>query len=366
MNLAIQETYIIATYLSIAAIITAICCLLGFNIPRNNKLNTYRSATYFLIAAYIILGLAGICELATGKEHTDQQLVLAFTLVVAAFQAFLFTACMIILIRQQHIGRKTVSIHLIGITTLSTLLLITLFCLPSTFFLPVLFVCVGCYILLLVYYVYWFLGEYKRQIEKLGQFFSDNEEQSLRWIRNSFFSALAIGILSLCSLLMPLSLYTVFVALYTLFYVFFAIKTINYFNTFHHLAVVNTQSEPITSIPYTYIPGTELFIPELERWVSQKKFKEQGITLQSLAKELGTNQTYLSNHINSSTQLNFRNWISKLRIDEAKVLLLERIDDPVSQIAEEVGIPNKSSFFRQFTNVTGKTPGEYKEMNSGG
>lgn len=359
-----HEVYIITTYLSIAAIITATCCLLGFSIPRGSKSDTYRTAIRFLAIAYAILGLAGICELATGKEHANQKLVLAFTIIVAAFQAFLFTACMIILIRQQPISRKRVSIHLIGIIFLSTLLLITLFCLPRTFFLPVLLVCVGSYILLLIYYVYWFLKEYKRQIEKLGDFFSDNEEQSLRWIRHSFFSAFSIGVLSLCSLLMPLSFHMAFVALYTLFYVFFAIKTINYFNTFHRLAAVNVLPEPVTSFPHTYVPGTELFVPKLEEWVSQKRFKEQGITLQSLAKELRTNQTYLSNYINTTTRLNFRNWISKLRIDEAKVLLLERTNLPLSHIAEEVGIPSKSSFHRQFIHVTGKTPGEYKKMNS--
>jgi len=87
------------------------------------------------------------------------------------------------------------------------------------------------------------------------------------------------------------------------------------------------------------------------------------ITLRTLAAELNTNQTYLSNYINAATGQNFRNWISRLRIEEAELLLDTHPDYAVSYVGELVGILNKSSFFRQFANVTGMTPNEFRKKN---
>ena len=173
--------------------------------------------------------------------------------------------------------------------------------------------------------------------------------------------ALGIGIISMIALFMPLFLYSLYVMLFTVFYVYFAAKIINYTTAYQYLSFANHFAEANKNGNLQTQPQGNSFVESLDIWVNGKQFVNQGITLKSLASELCTNQTYLSNHVNTTTGQSFRNWISRLRIEEAQQLLNMRPDIPVSCVGEMVGIPNKSSFFRQFINVTGKTPRKYRD-----
>lgn len=86
------------------------------------------------------------------------------------------------------------------------------------------------------------------------------------------------------------------------------------------------------------------------------KFIKKNYTLNVLAKELKTNSSYLSKIINSSKQVNFPNYINKLRIDYAidklKVDTLFR-NYTVQAIAEEVGFNKAQSFSTAFQKQTG-------------
>ena len=51
------------------------------------------------------------------------------------------------------------------------------------------------------------------------------------------------------------------------------------------------------------------------------------------------------------------------RVDQAKAMLTEERDRPLSVIAEKLGYKNQYDFSRQFTKVTGTTPGNYRKNN---
>ena len=51
------------------------------------------------------------------------------------------------------------------------------------------------------------------------------------------------------------------------------------------------------------------------------------------------------------------------RIDHAKVLLLENREETLAVIAEKLGYKNPYDFSRQFTQLTGTTPGNYRKHN---
>ncbi|EAQ65000.1 AraC-type DNA-binding domain-containing protein [Marinomonas sp. MED121] len=56
-------------------------------------------------------------------------------------------------------------------------------------------------------------------------------------------------------------------------------------------------------------------------------------------------------------------YLAKLRIEKAKTLL-QNTDLPISQIAQEVGFANQSSFTRSFTQSLGQTPKLYRQNTS--
>lgn len=86
------------------------------------------------------------------------------------------------------------------------------------------------------------------------------------------------------------------------------------------------------------------------------KFLKNTYTLNSLAKELKTNSTYLSKIINNSKQVNFSNYLNGLRIDYAIHQLKTNKsfrNYTVQAIAEEVGFNKAQSFSTAFQKQAG-------------
>ncbi len=82
------------------------------------------------------------------------------------------------------------------------------------------------------------------------------------------------------------------------------------------------------------------------------------ISLASLAKDMATPQRTLSRAINGSAGCNFFEFINRLRIEEAKRLLLELKTSGynIDSIYTECGFRSRSTFFTVFKKSTGTTP----------
>ena len=101
---------------------------------------------------------------------------------------------------------------------------------------------------------------------------------------------------------------------------------------------------------------------ELVKLMKQKKlFLTPELTLTMVAEELEVHPNTLSQVINTVEQKNFFDYINTLRIEEFK----DRIQNPESRkytllsLAYECGFNSKTSFNRNFKNITGKSPSEY-------
>ena len=104
----------------------------------------------------------------------------------------------------------------------------------------------------------------------------------------------------------------------------------------------------------------------LRRHSGAKGYVRPGLSLESLAREVGCNRSYLSRYVNSELGLNFKSWIRALRIAESQRLLLEHPGASALEVGEMVGIHGRSTFFAQFSEVTGMSPGEYRRRYAGG
>ena len=99
---------------------------------------------------------------------------------------------------------------------------------------------------------------------------------------------------------------------------------------------------------------------------SQLSCSSWRLSLESLPREVGCNRSYLSRYVNSELGLNFKSWIRALRIAESQRLLLEHPGASALEVGEMVGIHGRSTFFAQFSEVTGMSPGEYRRRYAGG
>lgn len=98
----------------------------------------------------------------------------------------------------------------------------------------------------------------------------------------------------------------------------------------------------------------------------EKVYKDPDISLNSLAKKLGTSPRNLSQIINEQLGKNFYELINQYRIAEAQKMLVSPRSAKMSilEIGYEVGFNSKSAFNRAFRHFTHLTPTQFKNKNS--
>lgn len=99
---------------------------------------------------------------------------------------------------------------------------------------------------------------------------------------------------------------------------------------------------------------------KLAKWVGERKHLQQNLTIMQLAKEIGTNQKYLSRYFNEVLDTTFRNWLNGLRIVDAKRMLADEDNKTTEAIAFECGFSSRTHFHSLFVKHFGKIPLQYK------
>jgi len=136
----------------------------------------------------------------------------------------------------------------------------------------------------------------------------------------------------------------------------------------------NSQKTVVSGLADTH---QEIIIPESEKTLAykalfaelreifeqQKLYLDPEVNLASVIKILGTNKKYLYEAISKSGDDNFRNFINRYRVDEAKRIIEQKIrmkeESNLSEIYASAGFNSAVSFYRAFKLVTGLAPKEY-------
>ena len=83
----------------------------------------------------------------------------------------------------------------------------------------------------------------------------------------------------------------------------------------------------------------------------------------AMAEEFQMSLSYLSQYFKLHSGKNLSDYVSELKLDQAKKLLKET-DEAIKDVAQAVGYYNVNSFNRRFKQMTGYTPGEYRKMEN--
>jgi two-component system, response regulator YesN len=86
----------------------------------------------------------------------------------------------------------------------------------------------------------------------------------------------------------------------------------------------------------------------------------EDITLQDIADRYFLSREYISRKFKQEFKENLSDFIGRIRIEKAKLLLLNP-DCRVAQAAEQVGYQDEKYFSKVFKKLTGLTPGEYRK-----
>jgi AraC-like DNA-binding protein len=252
--------------------------------------------------------------------------------------------------------------ELVPIVSLSVALVVACFTLPAGWITVSIRLFILFYVCLLVRYTRLFVITYRDCLRKMDNFFSGQEAEHLRWVNFSFYAALNIGLLALATSLFPaIHIGVACSVVYLLFYLYFAIRLIRYGFVYRQLEDALSDNSILPEEPQedknTLRPAmVNTMDSGLQAWIEEKRFLQSGVTIEDLARRIGTNRSYLSEHINSTKGKSFRQWINELRVEEAMTLLRQYPEMTVSEIAKKVGFVNKSHFGRTFLALAKASP----------
>ena len=87
----------------------------------------------------------------------------------------------------------------------------------------------------------------------------------------------------------------------------------------------------------------------------------QHLTMKDIARELGTNATYISACINGQLGVSFPELIARYRVEYAQELMRKNPEMPSVEVWEESGFNNEKTFFRCVRAQAGMTPAEWRK-----
>lgn len=211
---------------------------------------------------------------------------------------------------------------------------------------------------------------YNEKRRKLENYFAEDMQQFMSWIKKSIILIILTNVLSFTTLLGGI-IYNYLFQVYVIsanFYI--AISFINYAAMYGKLnsAEVTDRERMETDTKEQKISRTDnyehLFGEQVKRWLSEKRFLAPQLTIDDLAAEMGTNKLYMSRYINRKHGDNFSTWITKLRLEEAKSYMRENPNVKQEEVAFHSGFSSSSYFSRVFSRFESMTPAAWrKEQN---
>jgi AraC-like DNA-binding protein len=97
----------------------------------------------------------------------------------------------------------------------------------------------------------------------------------------------------------------------------------------------------------------------------EQLFRQPNLRIVDIVQRLGTNRNYVYQAINREMGLSFNEYVNRMRIDYAALLLSQQPDRPLGEVAEQSGFTSSTSFYRNFRLYKGIGPKEYQNKLKG-
>lgn len=370
--------YTMYTLLSFASAIslTVLCfVILGISIPYIEGSRKVRYARVVLAVAYFVIALPGYLELIS-VPVVDPLIVAAFTISAATYEALLITETLITLMCPQDINRKSIFLHLVLVSAVVMLFLLSVFVYRRFF---ILYLGAVFSILLYIYYIRLFNIEYKKFRTTMEEYYDEGQYYKLRWSAISFYSSLVVGLLALVAPFGPIVLYDIFTIGYITFYIMFTIRFGNYVMQLNYYlpAILSknrvTKPDEVNADKGDRVKLNEATVGDklkgnkeidklknsLQEWVRNEQYLNSDKSIEEVAHELNTDISFLRWYFNTQMDKDFRTYRVELRIEYAKRLLAENPQLSINSISYRAGFNTKANFYTYFKKYVGVSPAEY-------
>lgn len=104
----------------------------------------------------------------------------------------------------------------------------------------------------------------------------------------------------------------------------------------------------------------EFIRSSLQRWCDDRGYRDNTITLKILARRLAVSRSDLSIYFDQVLHSNFRVWLSDVRFQAAKNIIMEHPEYSNETISAECGFSSRSQLYKIFKDNLGMSPGDWK------
>ncbi|MBP3298386.1 MAG: helix-turn-helix transcriptional regulator [Muribaculaceae bacterium] len=275
-------------------------------------------------------------------------LMTSMDMIAEPFYAFI----LIELCRPGHLTYKTMMLHEAPFVLLPVMLWIT----RIEIFYDILVCWSAVYGL---YYAVWTLMTIPKYHKMLRERFSYDENINLNWLRTIlglFFIILTLWVID--SLMVNFYLEYVYMIGTMIIWMFILSVIYRHESVISELSVAEVPSdEPAAEVTEE---TDEIGFRIEQLMLVERAYLVPTLKISDVARQIGSNRTYVSNWFNRNRQSTFFSYVNQLRIKHA-CELLNTTDMPLETIAQESGFNSKSSFYRIFKNLKGCTPNEYRD-----
>ena len=226
----------------------------------------------------------------------------------------------------------------------------------------------GCYGIWLAHHL---IRTYRRAVQLLDDTHSDDIAAYLHWLSIFTYWVVIFGIG--CGLLTFLPDRYIFVRILSSvpFYIYLYCSYLNYMLFYERVERVfeaempSKEAETMFEIeaPSSDVSPAYADIPaRLADWIAADGYVCPGLTIKELSDALYTNRTYLSGYVKSTYHLSFRDWITGMRVEYAKRMLLCSPELTILEVSEGSGFLSLSHFMRTFREHEECSPARWRRM----
>ena len=369
--------------LTIAIVTSFVLAFLLFliNVPNSeHSRKLIKAKNTIAMCFFISSALFFVCYMYSGIENYEVFSSLMMFVVTAISSAILSFSLMNLL---EEGDNDKFFMNVAAISIFSCIMMRSFWMEPGTLRTAILVGSVILFVINCIIHIVLFHRTYNRSVKLIEQYYDEEEDNKMKWIRFCYVMMMLTEMFVLVYMLLPRG----FMKIYTIWYVLFMV----YFSA-NFISFLGSNKLLLDAFAYKTLSGKEIMeriqrrkmmkkgsketqhldsqLTEqemgriehaLEKWVKEKRYREYDKTREQIAKELNTTKEMLHLFFFTRMGVDFKTWRTRLRIEEAKILLLENPEMSINIVAELSGFSDRSNFHRQFTKIVGCSPKQWRE-----
>ena len=331
---------------------------------------SYEKSRWLLVSAFSLLFVHYLLQMTFNLRGSGEDIGAVFNILFYAPVAFLVSYAVLNL----ECGREMLRLHLLVGSVGYVLIILTFLIgillsgsLHIGFLLQLMnYLFFAC----MLYFIFIPTREIRRTYKLIEGNTSSDIHSYLLHVKTGFY------LLCLSSLAIPFSIFStpllyIFGPLLLVILLFF---TVNFMSLSYNVPALETIQEDhdvpllgsINAVSEkTHLPDDRVLSiqSKLDKWVEAQGFLDRELSLSSLAVILGVSRRELSLYFEHHLEVTFRVWLSNIRFELAKKMLLEHPEYSNEAISFACGFSSRAQLYNIFRDKLGMTPKEYLSSN---